>query len=97
MYINDDLLASIGKESIQHLLRDLHKEFEVADNKAELFLVLQILREKGGSIALYQTDMFRTKSANPVAILADRHKDVGSHLSVVTSAVKLLSRYLQNS
>lgn len=57
MYINDDLLASIGKESIQHLLRDLHKEFEVADNKEELFLVLQILREKGGSIALYQTDV----------------------------------------
>lgn len=40
--------------------------------------------------------MFRTESANPVAILADRHEDMGSHLLVVTSAVKPVSRYLQN-
>lgn len=35
--------------------------------------------------------MFRTEIANPIlaAILADRHKDIGSHLLVVTSAVKL--------
>lgn len=65
------------------MLNELRREFKIKDDKADIFLGLQIEREKDGSILLHQAaytqrilNKFRMNEANSVSIPVDPHQEM---------------------
>lgn len=65
------------------MLNELRREFKITSDKADMFLGLQIEREKDGSILLHQAayirrilNKFRMNEANSVSIPADPHQEM---------------------
>lgn len=83
IYIDDGLIAAQNQYSINELLAELTKEFEITHGKIDLFLGLQIEKNPDDSIFLHQSaytkriiERFRMSDTNPVTIPADPHGEL---------------------